>query len=59
MNWRGVFAIYKFEMHRFRRTLWTGLAVPVKRGMWIPKLALKMLSVNKDSIISPGTMKLP
>ena len=29
MNWRGVFAIYKFEMHRFRRTLWTGLAVPV------------------------------
>ena len=29
MNWRGVLAIYKFEMHRFRRTLWTGLAVPV------------------------------
>src|SRR5215216_7960134 len=29
MNWRGVWAIYKFEMHRFRRTLWTGLAVPV------------------------------
>jgi ABC-2 type transport system permease protein len=29
MNWRGVWALYKFEMNRFRRTLWTGLAVPV------------------------------
>src|SRR4028118_970978 len=29
MNLRGVLALYKFEMHRFRRTLWTGLAVPV------------------------------
>ncbi|GAA4741031.1 ABC transporter permease [Sphingomonas daechungensis] len=29
MNLHGVLAIYKFEMHRFRRTLWTGLAVPV------------------------------
>ena len=29
MNWRGVWSIYRFEMHRFRRTLWTGLAVPV------------------------------
>jgi ABC-2 type transport system permease protein len=29
MNIRGILAIYKFEMHRFRRTLWTGLAVPV------------------------------
>lgn len=28
-NHRGVLAIYGFEMHRFRRTLWTGLAVPV------------------------------
>ncbi|MDP8911987.1 MAG: sugar ABC transporter permease, partial [Pseudomonadota bacterium] len=28
-NARGVWSIYKFEMHRFRRTLWTGLAVPV------------------------------
>jgi ABC-2 type transport system permease protein len=28
-NARGVWAIYKFEMNRFRRTLWTGLAVPV------------------------------
>src|SRR4029453_11961230 len=29
MNWRVIWAIYKFEMHRFARTLWTGLAVPV------------------------------
>ena len=29
MNLRGIWAIYKFEMHRFARTLWTGLAVPV------------------------------
>ncbi len=29
MNLRGIWAIYRFEMHRFRRTLWTGLAVPV------------------------------
>jgi len=29
MNVRGIMAIYKFEMHRFARTLWTGLAVPV------------------------------
>jgi len=29
VNWRGIGAIYRFEMHRFRRTLWTGLVVPV------------------------------
>jgi ABC-2 type transport system permease protein len=28
-NHRGVWSVYRFEMHRFRRTLWTGLAVPV------------------------------
>jgi hypothetical protein len=33
--------------------------VPVKRGMWMPNEALKMLSVNSESIIRPGTMKLP
>ncbi|ATE67532.1 sugar ABC transporter permease [Rhizorhabdus dicambivorans] len=27
-NARGVWAIYRFEMQRFGRTLWTGLAVP-------------------------------
>jgi ABC-2 type transport system permease protein len=29
MNGRGIGAIYRFEMNRFRRTLWTGLVVPV------------------------------
>jgi ABC-2 type transport system permease protein len=29
MNGRGIAAIYRFEMHRFMRTLWTGLVVPV------------------------------
>jgi ABC-2 type transport system permease protein len=29
MNLRGIGAIYRFEMKRFRRTLWTGLVVPV------------------------------
>ncbi|MGD9811118.1 MAG: ABC transporter permease [Sphingobium sp.] len=28
-NWRGVLAIYRFELHRFTRTLWTGLMTPV------------------------------
>ena len=28
-NRHGVLAIYKFEMHRFRRTLWQSLATPV------------------------------
>jgi ABC-2 type transport system permease protein len=29
INWRGVAAIYRFELHRFARTLFTGLLVPV------------------------------
>jgi len=29
MNWRGVASIYLFELHRFRRTLLTGLMTPV------------------------------
>lgn len=28
-NWRGIAAIYRFEMARFRRTMWTSLALPV------------------------------
>ena len=28
-NWRGVRAIYAFELARFRRTVWTSLALPV------------------------------
>jgi ABC-2 type transport system permease protein len=29
MNWYGIAAIYRFEMARFRRTLWQSLAAPV------------------------------
>lgn len=29
MNWRGVASIYRFELHRFRRTFWTSLMTPV------------------------------
>jgi ABC-2 type transport system permease protein len=29
MNWYGVAAIYRFELARFRRTLWQSLAAPV------------------------------
>ncbi|MPT47991.1 MAG: sugar ABC transporter permease [Sphingobium sp.] len=29
MNWRGISAIYGFELHRFRRTFWTSLMTPV------------------------------
>src|SRR3546814_6854321 len=28
-NFRGVLTIYRFELARFRRTLWTSLATPV------------------------------
>jgi len=29
INWRGIAAIYKFEIHRFGRTFWTSLVTPV------------------------------
>jgi len=29
VNWRGIAAIYKFEIHRFGRTFWTSLVTPV------------------------------
>ena len=32
-NHRAIWAIYKFELHRFSRTLLTGLLVPVNLGM--------------------------
>lgn len=28
-NWRGIAAIYRFELHRFGRTFWTSLMTPV------------------------------
>ncbi|MGZ2411192.1 ABC-2 type transport system permease protein [Sphingomonas sp. F9_3S_D5_B_2] len=66
MNWRGVWAIYKFEMHRFRRTLWTGLAVPVITtslyfvvfGAAIGSRMKEINGVDYGSFIVPGLMML-
>src|SRR5215203_1300429 len=66
MNWRGVGAIYKFEMHRFRRTLWTGLAVPVITtslyfvvfGAAIGSRMTEIGGVPYGSFIVPGLMML-
>jgi ABC-2 type transport system permease protein len=66
MNWRGVLAIYKFEMHRFRRTLWTGLAVPVITtslyfvvfGAAIGSRMTQIGGVPYGSFIVPGLMML-
>ncbi|QIK79687.1 ABC transporter permease [Sphingomonas piscis] len=66
MNWRGIGAIYKFEMHRFRRTLWTGLAVPVITtslyfivfGAAIGGRISELNGVDYGSFIVPGLMML-
>src|SRR5919107_4246323 len=66
MNWRGIWAIYKFEMHRFRRTLWTGLAVPVITtslyfvvfGSAIGSRMTEIGGVPYGSFIVPGLMML-
>src|ERR671917_2097064 len=66
MNWRGIGAIYKFEMHRFRRTLWTGLAVPVITtslyfivfGAAIGGRISEINGVDYGSFIVPGLMML-
>ncbi|MES2118963.1 MAG: ABC transporter permease [Pseudomonadota bacterium] len=66
MNWRGIWAIYKFEMHRFRRTLWTGLAVPVITtslyfvvfGSAIGSRMSQISGINYGSYIVPGLMML-
>ena len=66
MNWRGIWAIYKFEMHRFRRTLWTGLAVPVITtslyfivfGAAIGSRMSEIGGVPYGSFIVPGLMML-
>ncbi len=66
MNWRGIWAIYKFEMHRFRRTLWTGLAVPVITtslyfivfGAAIGSRMTEIDGVPYGSFIVPGLMML-
>lgn len=66
MNLRGVWAIYKFEMHRFRRTLWTGLAVPVITtslyfivfGSAIGSRMSEINGIDYGSFIVPGLMML-
>ncbi len=66
MNWRGIWAIYKFEMHRFRRTLWTGLAVPVITtslyfvvfGAAIGSRISQINGIDYGAFIVPGLMML-
>jgi ABC-2 type transport system permease protein len=66
MNWRGIWAIYKFEMHRFKRTLWTGLAVPVITtslyfivfGSAIGSRMTEIGGVPYGAFIVPGLMML-
>ncbi len=65
-NGQGVWAIYKFEMHRFRRTLWTGLAVPVITtslyfivfGAAIGSRMTEVGGISYGSFIVPGLMML-
>jgi ABC-2 type transport system permease protein len=65
-NARGVWAIYHFEMHRFMRTLWTGLAVPVITtslyfivfGAAIGSRMTEIGGVDYGSFIVPGLMML-
>ena len=65
-NARGVWAIYKFEMHRFMRTLWTGLAVPVITtslyfvvfGAAIGSRMTEINGIDYGSFIVPGLMML-
>jgi ABC-2 type transport system permease protein len=65
-NRHGVWAIYRFEMHRFRRTLWTGLAVPVITtslyfvvfGSAIGSRMSEINGVDYGSFIVPGLMML-
>ena len=66
MNFHGIWAIYKFEMHRFRRTLWTGLAVPVITtslyfvvfGSAIGSRMREINGIDYGSFIVPGLMML-
>ncbi|CAA9504401.1 MAG: Efflux ABC transporter, permease protein [uncultured Sphingomonas sp.] len=66
MNWRGIWAIYKFELHRFRRTLWTGLAVPVITtslyfivfGAAIGSQMTEISGIPYGAFIVPGLMML-
>jgi len=65
-NAHGVKAIYMFEMHRFKRTLWTGLAVPVITtslyfivfGAAIGSRMTEVDGVSYGAFIVPGLMML-
>src|SRR5690349_4067006 len=65
-NHRGVLAVYRFEMHRFRRTLWTGPAVPVITtslylvvfGAAIGSRMTEIDGIAYGSFIVPGLMML-
>jgi ABC-2 type transport system permease protein len=65
-NHRGVWALYKFEMHRFLRTLGTGLAVPVITtslyfvvfGSAIGSRMTEINGVEFGAFIVPGLMML-
>jgi ABC-2 type transport system permease protein len=65
-NAPGVWAIYKFEMHRFKRTVWTGLAVPVITtslyfvvfGAAIGSRMTEIGGIPYGSFIVPGLMML-
>ncbi len=65
-NYHGVRAIYMFEMHRFKRTLWTGLAVPVITtslyfivfGAAIGSRMTEVDGVAYGAFIVPGLMML-
>ena len=66
MNLHGIWAIYKFEMHRFARTLWTGHAVPVITtslyfvvfGSAIGSRMSEINGIDYGSFIVPGLMML-
>ena len=65
-NAQGVWAIYRFEMNRFARTLWTGLAVPVITtslyfivfGAAIGSRMAEIGGVPYGAFIIPGLMML-
>jgi ABC-2 type transport system permease protein len=65
-NHRGVWAIYRFEMYRFLRTIWTGLATPVITtslyfvvfGSAIGSRMEAIEGVQYASFIVPGLMML-
>lgn len=65
-NWRGVRAIYAFELARFRRTVWTSLALPVITtalyfvvfGSAIGSRMSEVGSVPYGAFIVPGLMML-